>query len=143
MLCFYSRLKEPETAHNWLQEIFKRFTRENLMTVSPKGIASAEYDIFSFDATEASVAGMCEMLLQSYDGFVELLPALPRVWSDGSVRGLCAEGGLVVDMDWTDGRVSSATLHATVGNRFVLRVPGRESPVMVTLKTGESKTVTF
>ena len=143
MLCFYSRLKEPETAYDWLQELFKRFTRENLMTVSPKGIASAEYDIFSFDATEASVAGMCEMLLQSYDGFVELLPALPRAWRDGSVRGLCAEGGLVVDMDWMGGRVSSATLHATIGNRFALRVPGQESPVMVTLKTGESKTITF
>ncbi len=143
MLCFYSRLKDAETAHGWLQGLFKRFTRENLMTVSPKGVAMAEYDIFSFDATEASVAGMCEMLLQSYDGFLELLPALPRAWSDGHVSGLCAEGGLTVDIDWTDGRVTNVTLHATSDTRFALRAPGLETPVMVALKKGESKTVTF
>ncbi len=99
MLCYHARLKDGETAYGWLQNLFNVFTRDNLMTVSPAGVAMAEEDIFSFDATEASVAGMCEMLLQSQDGFLEFLPALPASWSEGNVKGLCAEGGLVVDLN--------------------------------------------
>ncbi len=113
MLCFNARLKDGDTAHRWLQNLFKRFTRENLMTVSPAGVAMAEYDIFSFDATEGAVAGMCEMLMQCQDGVLEFLPALPESWKSGSVRGLCAYNGLVIDMAWEDGKMKNATLTTT------------------------------
>lgn len=139
MLCFYARMKDASTAYRWLQNLFKRFTRENLMTVSPSGIAGAEYDIFSFDATEASVAGMCEMLLQSYDGFIEFLPALPGDWSNGTVKGLCAEGGLTVDMEWQDKRVKWVRIRAAVDSSF--RINGFEHDV--SLKKGEVKEFVF
>lgn len=134
MLCYHARLKNPEIAHGWLQNLFKVFTRDNLMTVSPAGVAMAEEDIFSFDATEASVAGMCEMLLQSYDGYLDFLPALPEVWQTGSVRGLCAEGGLVVDMAWENGKVKNAKISATKDCSF--RVKGSDKKI--NLKKGES-----
>lgn len=139
MLCYYARLKEPQTAYGWLQNLFHAFTRENLMTVSPSGVAMAEYDIFSFDATEASVAGMCEMLLQSYDGCLEFLPALPSEWKTGSVRGLCAEGGLTVDMDWADGKMRTATIYANADCTFRLK----DRPQPVTLRKGENLPLTF
>lgn len=119
MLCFRARMKEGEAAHGWLQNLFKRFMRENLMTVSPAGIAMAEYDIFSFDATEGAVAGMCEMLMQCYDGFIEFLPALPAQWASGEVTGLCAHDGLVIDMGWRDGKMSWARITSTVEDRVV------------------------
>ncbi|MBQ8423457.1 MAG: glycoside hydrolase N-terminal domain-containing protein [Coprobacter sp.] len=128
MICFYARMKEAETSYNWIQNLFKRFTRENLMTVSPAGIAMAEYDIFSFDATEASVAGMCELLLQSYDGFIELLPALPTAWHTGSVKGICAEGALVADLAWKDMKMQTAKLTAGEDSKFKLRVPTGATP---------------
>ena len=62
---FYARLGNGDKAYESLQGLYTGFMRENLMTVSPAGVAGAEEDIFSFDATEAAVAGMCEMLLQS------------------------------------------------------------------------------
>lgn len=139
MLCFYARLKEPQTAYHWLQSLFARFTRQNLMTVSPAGIAGAESDIFSFDANEAAVAGMCEMLLQSYDGCIDFLPALPAEWSCGHVSGICAEGGLVVDMRWADSKMTEATITATDDCTF--QIKGR--PGAVTMKRGESKYFTF
>ncbi len=139
MLCYYARMKDAPTAYGWLQNLFRKFTRENLMTVSPAGVAMAEYDIFSFDATEASVAGMCEMLLQSYDGFIEFLPALPRQWSTGHVSGLCAEGGLVVDMSWRDGKMTSARVKATADCTFCVKgISGK-----IRLKKGEEKYFKF
>lgn len=127
MLCFYARLKDAQKAHGWLQNLFHRFMRENLMTVSPAGVAMAEEDIFSFDATEGGVAGMCEMLLQCYDGALEFLPALPSQWKDGSVKGLCAHDGLVVDIDWKNGRPTAATVKSTAKDCSV-KVKGFDRP---------------
>lgn len=139
MLCYYARMKDAPAAYGWLQNLFRKFTRENLMTVSPAGVAMAEYDIFSFDATEASVAGMCEMLLQSYDGFIEFLPALPSQWSTGHVSGLCAEGGLVVDMSWRNGKMTSARIKATADCTFSVKgISGK-----IRLKKGEEKLINF
>lgn len=123
MLCFNSFLKDGEKAHYWLQDLFRHFTRENLMTVSPKGIAGAGEDIFSFDATEASVAGMCDMLLQSHDGFIEFLPALPALWHTGAVKGICAEGAVVADIAWTGGKLTQATLRADKPTTVKVRIP--------------------
>lgn len=139
MLCFYARLKEPSTAYGWLQNLFHVFTRDNLMTVSPSGVAGAEYDIFSFDATEASVAGICEMLVQSYGGCIDFLPALPAAWAKGSVKGICAEGGMVIDMDWDNGEMRSATILANADCTF--RIKGREEKI--SLKKGEKRSITF
>ena len=92
-----------------------------------------------FDATEASVAGMCEMLLQSYDGFLDFLPALPAQWADGSVKGLCAEGGLVVDMTWRGGKMQTARITATTDCTFSVKgIDGK-----IKLKKGETKDLKF
>lgn len=136
MMCFYARLKDGEAAYGWLQNLFHRFMRENMMTVSPAGVAMAEEDIFSFDATEGGVAGICEMLLQCYEGYLEFLPALPSEWKDGSVKGLCAYGGLVVDIDWKNGRPTSASIKSTAEDCTV-KVKGFEKPFEI----GKGKTV--
>ena len=139
MLCFYARIKDAQVAYGWLQNLFNKFTRENLMTVSPAGVAMAEEDIFSFDATEGSVAGICEMLLQSYDGFIEFLPALPTQWSTGEVKGICAEGGLVIDMKWENCKMLAATVTATVDCTFAVKGIAKK----FTLKKGETTTIDF
>lgn len=139
MLCFYARMKDARTSYGWLQNLFKRFTRDNLMTVSPAGVAMAESDIFSFDATEASIAGMCEMLMQSYDGYIEFLPALPAEWADGSVKGMCAEGGLTVDMEWRGGKMQKARITASADCTFAVK--GRDGKIM--LKPGQTVTLDF
>ncbi len=139
MLCMYARLHDGEKAHGWLQNLFSRFTRENLMTVSPGGVAGAQEDIFSFDATEASVAGMCEMLLQSNDGFIDFLPAIPQAWHTGSVKGICAEGGMSVDMSWKDGKMSEATIYPQRDGRINIKGIGEA----VNLKKGQPYSVKF
>jgi alpha-L-fucosidase 2 len=124
MMNFYARLKKGNEAYDALKGLYRGFMRENLMTVSPAGVAGAQEDIFSFDATEAAVSGTCEMLLQSYDGLLDFLPALPDAWATGSISGICARGGIVADMTWKNRRVTSVALKSTTTQRVTCRING-------------------
>ena len=111
----YARLKSGDNALDALNDILIKKTADNLFNLNPP---------FQIDGNFGATAGIAEMLLQSQEGFIELLPALPASWKDGEVKGLCARGGFVVDMKWKDGGLVSSRVFSKVGGNCKIKNKG-------------------
>ncbi|MCI1648934.1 MAG: glycoside hydrolase N-terminal domain-containing protein [Bacteroides sp.] len=121
---FWARMLDGNHAYRIIQNLFNLLPSDDVVKDYPAGrIYPNMFDAhppFQIDGNFGYTAGVAEMLLQSYDGAVHLLPALPDAWKTGKITGLVARGNFMIDMEWEGAQLSRAIVHSHIGG--ILRV---------------------
>ena len=142
-VCLWARLLDGNHAYKLIQDQIKPAggrgfggrggTYNNLFDAHPP---------FQIDGNFGCTAGIAEMLVQSHTGKIVLLPALPDVWKEGSVKGLCCRGGFVLEeLTWKDGKPATVKVRSTVGGKLNISWNGKDQSIDT--KSGKTYTIAF
>jgi alpha-L-fucosidase 2 len=130
MTNFYARLLQPEKAYESLQLLYKKSTLPNMFDNHPP---------FQIDGNFGATAAIAEMLVQSHNNKIDILPCLPKKWHSGSVKGLVARGGFEVEINWEKEKLVSLTITAKVDNKT--KIQYQKITKNISLIKGESITL--
>ncbi|WP_206610889.1 glycoside hydrolase family 95 protein [Mariniphaga sediminis] len=126
---FYARLFDGNECNKHINGLLSGQVSSNLFDLHPP-------HVFQIDGNLGVTAGIAEMLLQSHENkTIRLLPALPKDWKDGEIKGLCARGNFIIDIDWKDGKMETVWIYSPKGGKCRLRYQGKEKEF--SMKAGE------
>lgn len=125
----YAKLWDGEAAYHHMQQLLEHSTYPNLFDKHPP---------FQIDGNFGATAAMVEMLVQSNEERIVLLPALPKAWESGSIKGICLKGDATLDLKWTEGKVAECHILANAGLETCLRYG--EKVLDIVMEAGEEKT---
>jgi alpha-L-fucosidase 2 len=140
----WARLKDGNRAYKLFKNLLEPSTQQNIVMNSGAGTYPnlfCAHPPFQIDGNLGGCAGIAEMLLQSHDGCIELLPAIPTSWRNGHFKGLKARGGVVVDAEWKNGTIEKVALLSHINQPVSLKV--NDKIQTVTLKQGVNKILHF
>lgn len=136
LINFYARLEDGDRARDSLAALLVDNTTKTLLDLHPP-------QIFQIDGNLGATAGVAEMLLQSHEGDIRILPALPKAWKTGSVKGLRARGGYTVDIAWHDRTVSNVSITAQSAGSVRVWIPGLTEPTTLRFNKADQKLTVF
>jgi alpha-L-fucosidase 2 len=141
----WARLHKPEQAYHIYQKLLTYVSPDKYRGPDRRRSGGTYPNLFDahppfqIDGNFGGTAGVCEMLMQSGDGKIELLPALPEQWKDGAVSGLCARGGYEVSFEWKGGYVRDCQIKAKKAGTVTLLYNGQQKTVK--LKAGQTQNI--
>lgn len=130
IVSLYARLLQPEKAIENLNDLLRKSTQDNLFDTHPP---------FQIDGNFGGAAAIAEMLLQSQGGEINLLPAVPSQWKDGSIHGLRARGACTVNVDWKEGQLTKMSIRSDKRGTYTIRYKEKTKQIKLT----PGKTVTL
>jgi hypothetical protein len=125
---FWARIKDGDHTYLLLQNLLKFNTKNNLWDTHPP---------FQIDGNMGAIAGIAEMLLQSHEGYIALLPAIPTAWQNGEYKGLVARGNFEVSVSWSNGVATKIEILSRSGEECNFKYPSFANPKIVDSKAKE------
>ena len=138
----WARLQDGNHAYKLITDQISPVTSRNQSGGTYPNLFDA-HPPFQIDGNFGCTSGIAEMLLQSHDGAVQLLPALPDAWPDGSISGLKSRGGFIIDMVWKDKKLTKLTIHSESGGICRLRLPMKSTDKSLTEARGINPNTLF
>ncbi len=158
---FWARLQDGDRAYKLLKNLllpafYKSGNKQKVRGGTYPNLFCA-HPPFQIDGNFGGMAGIAEMLLQSHDGFIELLPALPKEWTSGSYDGLRARGGAEISLKWENHKPKTLSIKALCDNTFSIKIPKKvvsisdnsknyeikDGFITLKMKKGEKKMLSF
>lgn len=127
---FWARLHDGEHAYKLLTDLLKPSIRKDMNMSEGGGTYPnlfCAHPPFQIDGNFGGCAGIAEMLIQSQNNCIDVLPALPTAWQTGSFKGLCVQGGAEISAEWKEMKIQTIVLNATINGTFQIKLPANST----------------
>lgn len=139
----WARLKQTDKFYDSLRKLLENLTLSNLFDKHPPLSANSvrfkgNDPPFQIDGNFGAIAGIGEALIQSHNGYLQLLPCLPKQWQEGSVKGICARGNLILDIYWENGKLKNALVQSKNSDSTKVCIKYKNKEKIINVDSNES-----